>query len=258
MPTLNEYTSDNGYYILARPSDSGNITYQLKPRGEQIVEKLDYKHGEEIGWQVINALRVPGLVYTGDEGTTDDNMIVDLNNEEIDALSEEDARQLLDELSSVPRIGESQMDNIEQVLGIGDNLDVKFDDYLTEVMDVVEKTDVVENSRTKNISDSSTMAHFMATDEDRDGETRMCGTSIDLEIKCGIDIIDGSQQDGGAWGDINIFLSRSRGIVEYNSQITLEPGNSGEIVNYQCFLSEILFAIISGVEKTQLDQYTDN
>lgn len=118
MPTLNEYANKDGYYILARPSDTGNITYQLKPRGEQIVEKVGYQDGEEIGWQVISALKVPNLVYTGDEGTTDDNLSVNLDNEEIDALSKEDAKKLLDELSSVPRVGDSQTDEIRDILNV--------------------------------------------------------------------------------------------------------------------------------------------
>lgn len=118
MPTLNEYTNDDGYYILARPSDTGNITYQLKPRGEQILEKVGYQDGEEIGWQVINALKVPNLVYTGNEETADDDVSVDLDKEEIEALSEEDAKQLLDELSSVPRIGDSQINEIKEILGL--------------------------------------------------------------------------------------------------------------------------------------------
>ena len=118
MPTLNEYTNDDGYFIRARPSDTGNITYQLEPRGEQIVEKVGYQGGDEIGWQVINALKVPNLIYTGDGGTTDDDISVDLDKEEIEALSEEDAKRLLDELLSVPRVGDSQTDEIEEILGL--------------------------------------------------------------------------------------------------------------------------------------------
>ena len=118
MPTLNKYADEDGYYILARPPDTGNITYQLKPRGEQIVEKVGYQDGEEIGWEVVSALKVPNLVYTGDEETTDDDISVDLDKEKIDRLSEEDAKKLIDELSSVPRVGESQIDEVEEILGV--------------------------------------------------------------------------------------------------------------------------------------------
>lgn len=121
MPTLNEYTDRGGYYIRAHAPEIGNITYQLSPQGRQIVEKVGYRDGDDIGWQVINALKIPGFIYTENSEKTDDDISADLNGNKLDVLSEEDAKQLLDELSSVPQVGGSQSEEIGDILGVSLN-----------------------------------------------------------------------------------------------------------------------------------------
>jgi len=60
MPTLKAYVNDDGYYINARPSDAGNVTYQVDPSIWDFLEKMDYSHGSEIEWGLIKPFRLAG------------------------------------------------------------------------------------------------------------------------------------------------------------------------------------------------------
>jgi len=68
MPKLWAYKDGSGYYIRARPSDVGNVTYQLESTAADFLEELEYEPGMEIPWGIINPLRAAGLVYTHNQG----------------------------------------------------------------------------------------------------------------------------------------------------------------------------------------------
>lgn len=246
MPTLNEYTNDDGYYILARPSDTGNITYQLKPRGEQIVEKVGYQDGEEIGWQVIDALKVPNLVYTGDEGTTDNNISVDLDREEIEALSEEDAKELLDELSSVPRVGESQTDEIEEILGVSDDTVPDTEKLMETVGLALHEQGVITERVPSVISDVENIGvtNFLITSDSHDEKDIMFEITILGDL-------------GDRFGERGAFLtkiqvSENRGIVSYDTEINIEL-TLDLITEFQKLMADMLPTIVSELESMGID-----
>jgi len=247
VPTLNKYSNDDGYYILARPSDSGNITYQLKPRGEQILEKVGYQDGEEIGWQVISALKVPNLVYTGDEGTTDNDISVDLDKEEIEALSEEDAKQLLDELSSVPRVGESQTDEIEEILGVSGKCGYKLDILGENVERTIQKQKIMNDRVPEIVSDDTTSEEgsiIMGMDM-----REFSGTKADYEIW----IIGtlGKMFNGGVFM-IRIGFNWSQGLIfcttEADGELTTEL-----VTNYQKLMADILSVVVTELESLGIE-----
>jgi len=122
MPTFNEYVDERGYYIRARPYNSGNITYQIKPTAEVILEKLGYEDGDEINWQTIQALKVPNLIHTGKQGTTDDDVDFTAVRESVDDLTTEQARTLLKELRSQATLSNSQSQEIEEILDVQSEL----------------------------------------------------------------------------------------------------------------------------------------
>jgi len=122
MPTFNEYVNEQGYFIRARPYNSGNITYQVKPTAEAILEKLGYEDGDEVNWQTIQALKVPNLIHTGKQGTTDDDVDFRAVRESIDDLTTEQARTLLKELRSQTTLSNSQSQEIEEILDVQSEL----------------------------------------------------------------------------------------------------------------------------------------
>jgi hypothetical protein len=65
------YVNNDGYYITARPSDVGNITYQTSKEAEELLVEIGYEDGDDIPWGVINPLRAAGLVYTNGQGVDD-------------------------------------------------------------------------------------------------------------------------------------------------------------------------------------------
>jgi len=75
MPKLHSYSEKDGFYILARPPDAGNITYQVSSKAKVVLQRFGYDEGNEISWDLINALRVPNLIYTGKNGTSEQDEI---------------------------------------------------------------------------------------------------------------------------------------------------------------------------------------
>jgi len=248
VPTLNEYADEDGYYILARPSDTGNITYQLKPRGEQIVEKVGYQDGEEIGWQVISALKIPNLVYTGDEGAINNDTAVDLDKEEIDALNEEDAKQLLDELSSVPRVGDSQADKIQEILGVSGDSGYKLD-MLGEHVETTLREQGIMNDRVPEIvsnDESFEEGSIIMGIDLREFENRQ---ETDYEIwiygKLG-KLFEGEEFS------ISIGFRQNKGLI---SCTTVADGKlTTELVtNYQKLMADILSVVVTELESLGIE-----
>jgi hypothetical protein len=96
MPTFKSYVSTDGYYINARPSDVGNVTYQIKSIAESFVCDLGYADGDELPWGIVKPLRAAGLVYTHNQGVDDESEDVPaLDPTRVPELSKTEAAQLL-------------------------------------------------------------------------------------------------------------------------------------------------------------------
>ncbi len=121
VPVYHAYADDDGYFIRARPSDAGNVTYQVEPLAATILEKIGYSDGDDIDWKVIDALRLPSLVDTGDSGTTEDKTPKPLNGTIADTLSQDDIKQLLAELESIPQVDEATLTEIESLFDVSLN-----------------------------------------------------------------------------------------------------------------------------------------
>jgi len=72
VPTIREYKNKPGYYIYARPSDAGNVTYGIDEVAYPIFEKSGYTHRDPISWRIIRVLKILGLDDTDGEGATPD------------------------------------------------------------------------------------------------------------------------------------------------------------------------------------------
>jgi|APHM01.1.fsa_nt_gi hypothetical protein len=135
MPYFRSYKNDKGNYISARPSDTGNITYQVTPEAEDFIKKLGYTAGDKLPWGIINPLRAAELIYTHGQGTgTDTGDAPELDPSELATMSADEAEKLMSYLQSrgdVPdeiydqlreTIEENQKDKVEK---LADALDSK-------------------------------------------------------------------------------------------------------------------------------------
>ena len=99
MPKLKAYTGKDGYYISARPSNIGNITYQVNPNIWEFLEELGYGDESEIEWGLLKPLRVAGLIYTNNSGVSDDDEgVPGLDPTKLTAMSTEEVEEILNYL----------------------------------------------------------------------------------------------------------------------------------------------------------------
>lgn len=119
MPTFNEYQNDSGYYIRAWTPNTGNINYKIRHEGGPIVEDYDLTHEDDISWDTINSLKALGLIYTEESGTiANDEFEPDPNQVEETALTEDEARRLLDAIREHCNPDEEELTRISNILGI--------------------------------------------------------------------------------------------------------------------------------------------
>jgi hypothetical protein len=101
MPVFHSYVNDDGYYITARPSDVGNITYQTTKEADQLLSELGYGDEDELPWGIINPLRSADLIYTNNQGVDRDREDApDLDPSKLPELTESEVQKLLDYFSS--------------------------------------------------------------------------------------------------------------------------------------------------------------
>lgn len=99
MPTFKSYVNDDGYYINARPSDVGNITYQVDADASDFILELGYEHEDELPWGIVKPLRVVGLVYTNSQGVSeDDEGVPGLDPSKLALMSVSERKELLEYL----------------------------------------------------------------------------------------------------------------------------------------------------------------
>jgi hypothetical protein len=124
MPVFKSYVNDKGNYIRARPSDTGNITYQTSPEADEFLQKLEYADDDDLPWGIINPLRAAGLIYTEGQGTEPDmDDAPELDPSELATISSDEAEKLLSYLQSR---GDVPNEVYEQLRGIIE--DNKIDD----------------------------------------------------------------------------------------------------------------------------------
>lgn len=123
MPTINVYKQGGGYYIRARPSDAtGIITYKIRSYGNPVVREMDFKNGEEITWESINALKSLGIVYTDGSGTVaPDGFDPDSDLLRKKSISEQKARRMLTAVQKHLEMGQQQLQDAADALGVSYN-----------------------------------------------------------------------------------------------------------------------------------------
>lgn len=107
MPVFHSYKNKSGYYITARPSDVGNITYQIRSEAEDILTDLGYGDEEDLPWGLINPLRSAGLVYTQGQGTVQEPADApELDPSKLPQISEDELQELFTFLKTRDDISE--------------------------------------------------------------------------------------------------------------------------------------------------------
>lgn len=118
MPTFKSYVSDPGYYINARPSDVGNITYQVDSEAADFILKLGYEDEDELPWGVVKPLRVAGLIYTNQQGVTEaDEDIPGLDPSKLPSMSKREREELLEYLDGRGDIDHDVVEGLRSQIG---------------------------------------------------------------------------------------------------------------------------------------------
>jgi hypothetical protein len=153
MPVFHSYVNKKGYYITARPSDVGNITYQTTDEADKLITELDYEDGDDLPWGLINPLRSAGLIFTNGQGVEADlEDAPDLEPSEIVNLSSEEAKKLLSYFDSRGDIPEDVYAQLRDIIEgeekddselLGDAIDSEFECQKTHTK-LIWKTDSYE------------------------------------------------------------------------------------------------------------------
>jgi hypothetical protein len=122
VPVLHSYIDDDGYYITARPSDVGNITYQVSEEAETLLSELDYRDEDDLPWGIINPLRSAGLIYTNSQGVDHHDDAPNLDPTKLPELTQSEIQKLLDYLESRKDISEEIYRQIEEKIESKDSL----------------------------------------------------------------------------------------------------------------------------------------
>ncbi|MFC7215107.1 hypothetical protein ACFQO4_13600 [Saliphagus sp. GCM10025334] len=140
MPTINKYVDGDGYYILARPSGAGNITYKIKHEGNPVVWKHGLRDGDEISWSTIQSFKTLGIIYTDQSGTLGpDDFRPDPDQLEKTELPESEAEELFSIITTQFDLSPEERAEIRSILGlppeqdfelIGDHIRAYLEDYV--------------------------------------------------------------------------------------------------------------------------------
>lgn len=126
MPTINSYANDEGFYIRARPSNAGNITYKIKEEGNLVVWKHGLRDGDEISWSTIQSFKALGIIYTEQSGTLGpDDFRPDPEQLEKTELTESDAQDLFSIIISQFELTKEERTEIRSILGLSPEMDVE-------------------------------------------------------------------------------------------------------------------------------------
>jgi hypothetical protein len=178
MPVFKSYENNKGNYIYARPSDTGNVTYQVTPKAEDFIQKLGYTDDDNLPWGIINPLRAAGFIYTeeGTEPCLDD--APELDPSELVTISADEAEKLLSYLQSrgdVPdeiheqlreTIEESQTTNNDMLES--DNIDSVDEEQLEAIIsaaDDIQAVEVVSKGLNAILGDESKLSGNLDTSD---------------------------------------------------------------------------------------------
>lgn len=119
MPTINRYVDGEGYYIRARPSGAGNITYKIKEKGDPVVWKHGLRDGDEISWSTIQSFKALGIIYTEESGTLGlDDFKPDPEQLEKTELAESEAQELFSIITTQFDLSPEERAEIRSILGL--------------------------------------------------------------------------------------------------------------------------------------------
>jgi hypothetical protein len=115
VPVFHSYVNEDGYYITARPSDAGNVTYQTSPEADQLLVELDYGDEDQLPWGIINPLRAADLIYTNNQGVDDARENAPgLDPSKLSEMTDGEARKLMNYFESRGDISDEIYDQLQE------------------------------------------------------------------------------------------------------------------------------------------------
>lgn len=227
MPKLNAYTDDPGYFIRAWGSDIGNVTYQIKPMGEKVLTDAGYRHGDDLPWSVVNALRAAKLVETGSDqpdkyADKSDNFEPNQGIVEIDSRK---AAEIFELLKTETGVDGERLNRARGVLGV--------ESQSTDPTDTEDTTDSYAEKITRRVEaeiDSSTEYNSPLFNPEHESdifapeiEHKSPGEYV---AKLGFSLITdgGTEQVGQGIGFLKVSHELDDGMIEI--EVTIDPWKS--------------------------------
>ena len=214
MPTVKEYKDDPGYYIRARPPDTGNINYKIKSEAYPIIEGYGLGHGDEITWDMIRSMKSLGFIYTDGSGVLDvGEFEPDPEQLEQTSLSEQQANDLLETIQEHYHLGPEQLETVCSILGIeilGLDTERIQNSLKKGVSSLINSENFLTKSTLKYDSlDEVSVAPLVQKSEDQDGND---------ELKMSINLISTADIDNSDYLNLlchSINVSYEQGIDEW-------------------------------------------
>lgn len=128
VPTFNKKSGKNEYFVLARPPDAGNITYQVAPGAKELLKNLDYRDGDDLPWGIVKPLRIAGLLHTKGEGPTpdiDEQDLPQLDPSELEYAGADEKETVLDFLESQNLLSGAKLEEIREYFGVSLDRDLQ-------------------------------------------------------------------------------------------------------------------------------------
>jgi hypothetical protein len=121
MPTLHKRATKPGYYLRARPSKIGYVTYQIDDPALEFLLELGYRDGADISWSLVRPLRVVGDLYTHKEGTpgaVDSDSVDPVKEGLLRQMTENERKALRQYLQDHPRLSATVLSKLPKSLGL--------------------------------------------------------------------------------------------------------------------------------------------
>lgn len=94
------------------------MTYQVDAEAGDFILTLGYEHEDELPWGVVKPLRVAGLIYTNQQGVTEDNEdIPELDPSKLASLSSHERDKLLAYLDGRGDIDDDVIEHLRSQIG---------------------------------------------------------------------------------------------------------------------------------------------
>jgi len=250
MPKIREYKNDPGYYIYARPSDAGNVTYGIDEVAYPIFNELGYEHEDPISWRIIQVLKQVGLDDTDGKGTTPDPDPITFETEESPDLG--DKEQFYELLKETKQLSAEDEEAVRETLGLSvESIEKEKSKFELQNRTPEGLADHWESHVEKTLDEElkkafsyMTTEHLLIAEEndDRSISVTEMGDSYEEDY---IITIEEVGVDNGRVIEYQVFITNKTIVVDMINRFELSPEARAEAFSHVAIIDEVFTEHIS-------------